>query len=215
MDKDIAAAAIERLEAEKQRRIDEKVARGEAVRVPLYVVVGGPEEADEQLELAKADKVAELRAAGERREIVFDEPMVLITGVPRCDEDYEDPPIAKAPRPEDFHARRQVSEALSAVSKPAPSTPAPRSVEEPAEPLVTHRIHVQVAPPTDNDPGSVIEGSFTVSANGTLRVYGADSNLLGTEHLRPEANAGAAARRVLREKKAPTQFWGPIPYSMH
>ena len=41
MDKAIAAAAIERLEAERQRRIDEKVAKGEAVRVPLGAVVVG------------------------------------------------------------------------------------------------------------------------------------------------------------------------------
>src|SRR6266540_2039618 len=44
MDKDIAAAAIERLEAEKQRRIDEKVAKGEAVRVPLSLVIHDPEQ---------------------------------------------------------------------------------------------------------------------------------------------------------------------------
>jgi hypothetical protein len=43
MDK-IVAAAIERLEAEKQRRIDEKVAKGEAVRVQIYPVLDDPEE---------------------------------------------------------------------------------------------------------------------------------------------------------------------------
>jgi hypothetical protein len=37
------AAALSELEAEKQRRIDEKVEKGEAVRVPaLSIVVGGP-----------------------------------------------------------------------------------------------------------------------------------------------------------------------------
>jgi hypothetical protein len=101
-----------------------------------------------------------------------------------------------------------VSEALSAVSRPPPSTPAPWPVEEPAEPLVEHRIWVQVAPPTENDPGAIVEGSYTLTEDGVVRVYDVDHNLLGTEHLRPGADAGAAARRVLREKKAPNDFWG-------
>jgi hypothetical protein len=48
-----------------------------------------------------------------------------------------------------------------------------------------------------------------------LRVYDTDQNLLGTEHLPPGADAGAAARRVLREKKSPGQFWGTINYTTH
>jgi hypothetical protein len=78
---------------------------------------------------------------------------------------------------------------------------------------VEHRIRVQVAPPTQDDPGAVIEGSYTLTEDGVLRVYDTDQNLLGTEHLRPDADAGAAARRVLREKKGPEPFWNPIPYA--
>jgi hypothetical protein len=76
MDKIITAAAIERLEAEKQRRLDEKVARGEAVLVPLPVTVVGVA-SDEQIaakrEAVKAREIARLRKAGEAREIIFDE----------------------------------------------------------------------------------------------------------------------------------------------
>src|SRR5512132_2860740 len=82
MDK-IAAAAIERLEAEKQRRVEEKIAQGTAIRMPLCVVVEDPGQEAAEVESAKADKLAELRKAGETREIIFDEPMVIITGVPR------------------------------------------------------------------------------------------------------------------------------------
>jgi hypothetical protein len=215
MDK-IAAAAIERLEAERQRRIEEKVAKGEAVRVPLCVVASDPDQAAAEVEDAKAHAIARLRKAGEQREVIFDEPLVIVTGVPCCgrDESADDeaPPIARAPEDkapgvEDFHARRQVSEALSAVSKPPPSTLAPRSVEEPAEPLVQIPVHVQVAPPTEDDPGAIIEGGCTLTEDGVLRVYDADGNLLGTEHLAPGADVRAAARRVLREKKAPAEFW--------
>jgi GTP cyclohydrolase III len=77
-------AAIARLEAEKQRRIDAKVEKGEAIRVPLYVGVGEPEKAAAAVENAKAQRLAKLREAGETREVHFDEPMVIITGVPRA-----------------------------------------------------------------------------------------------------------------------------------
>jgi hypothetical protein len=96
-----------------------------------------------------------------------------------------------------------------------PSTPAPvQSSAEPAEPLVAHRIQVQVAPPTEDSPGAVIEGSYTLAGDGVLRVYDADRNLLGTEHLAGD-DARAVARRVLREKKSPGQFWNPINYTTH
>jgi hypothetical protein len=212
MDK-IAAAAIERLEAEKQRRRDEKIAKGEAVLAPLCVVLGvaSDEEVTAEIEAVKAREVVRLREAGERREIIFEEPLVLITGVPGCDESLDVEPAAKEHetcRVDDFGARRRVSEALNAVDKPMPNSPAPVSAEEP-EPLEGHRypIWVQVAAPTDTDPGSVIEGTYTLAEGGVLRVYDVDGNPIGTEHLPPDANAAAVARRVLREKKGPSDFW--------
>jgi hypothetical protein len=215
MDKAIVAAAVERLEAEKQRRQDEKIARGEAVLVPHPCVVLGvatDEQAAAEVANMKAREVARLRKAGEMREIVFDEPpdkvTVIITGVPRCgaDESFPVEAIAKEGilRVEDFGARRRASEALNAVDRPMPSTPAPVSAEEPTEPLDVHRIYVQTAPPTDNDPGAIVEGSYSVY-HGTVRVYDADGHLLGVEHT--DANAGAVARRVLRAKKGPSDFW--------
>jgi hypothetical protein len=61
----------------------------------------------------------------------------------------------------------------------------------------------------------IVEGSYSLAENGVVRVYDVDHNLLGTEHLGPDADAGAAARRVLREKKGPDPFWNPIPYGAH
>jgi hypothetical protein len=69
------AAALSELEAEKQRRIDEKVEKGEAVRV-LPVVVGLPD----GVEAAKASAVAALRASGENREVIFGEPVLDADG---------------------------------------------------------------------------------------------------------------------------------------
>jgi hypothetical protein len=99
--------AIERLEAEHRRRIDEKVERGEAVRVTLDpVVVGLPDSAAGYIAWQRKDKLAELRAAGEKREVIFEwlntdasgEPIeAIITGVPRRGRDVpiDAPPGAK------------------------------------------------------------------------------------------------------------------------
>jgi hypothetical protein len=225
--KNIAAAAIARLEAEKQRRIDEKVARGEAVRVdPLGVLVFGVA-SDEQIAAAvagaKAKRIAELRAAGETREIFFDESpddiSVIVTGVPRCgrdedDEGYDDeaPPVAKAEdRAEDFTARKRVAEALHAVDRPMPTTPppAPSTESEPYE--GPHHIHAQTRGSGPGDPGAIVEGSFTISSGGIVHVKDAEGRLLGTHVLQPMEDAAGQARKILREKRSPG-FWGSIPY---
>jgi hypothetical protein len=71
------AAALEQLEAEKQRRVAAKIEAGEAVRVLLSTVK------TQDIEAVRARKLAELRSAGELREIIFDE-TIIDTGVPRC-----------------------------------------------------------------------------------------------------------------------------------
>src|SRR5262249_16871931 len=93
------SAALEQLEAEKQRRTDEKVERGEAVRVPRdftgELVIGLPRpksEIEALIRKSERDQIARLREAGGRREIYFSSgAIVIITGVPRwgregCDE---------------------------------------------------------------------------------------------------------------------------------
>jgi hypothetical protein len=84
-------AALEQLESEQRRRIDERIAKGEAVRVPP-VVVGVPGAIDAE----RARRLAELHAAGETREIVFGHKAddgsvvdVIVTGVPRAARDSE------------------------------------------------------------------------------------------------------------------------------
>src|SRR5262249_16969728 len=89
MRESVIAAAIAKLEAEMQRRIDEKIAKGEAIRVPaLSVVVGTPDAADAAIEDTRARMQAADREAGRKvREVYFEEPAVIITGVPRSGRD--------------------------------------------------------------------------------------------------------------------------------
>jgi len=74
------AAALTRLEQERERRINEKIESGAAVRLPLLIVADAPASVD--AESARKRKLEELRRNGETREVFFDE-VVIITGVPR------------------------------------------------------------------------------------------------------------------------------------
>jgi hypothetical protein len=75
-------AAIARIEQEKERRIAERVEAGELVTVPLSVTVGTAAEIPAAVEQAEANKLAELRSAGETREVVFGG-TICVTGVCR------------------------------------------------------------------------------------------------------------------------------------
>ena len=77
-------AALAELEAEKQRRIDEKVAGGEAVCMPLTIVLREHTDVAALVEAEKARQIAKLRQAGDKREVLFDEPVLINTGVPRA-----------------------------------------------------------------------------------------------------------------------------------
>jgi hypothetical protein len=68
---------------ERERRAKEKVERGVAVLEQIFVVVGGAEDADDAVVSAKAQRLSELRAAGQTKEIIFADPDVITTGVPR------------------------------------------------------------------------------------------------------------------------------------
>jgi hypothetical protein len=161
MDK-IAAAAIERLEAERQRRFEERIAQGKAIRVPLCVVVEDPGQEAAEVESAEADKLAELRKAGETREVIFDEPMVIITGVPRDADFGKDWAPLPPTKPYDRH------DADDEPRAPAITRPSEAHEGEPYE--GPHPIHVQLrcSDPERGDPGQIVEGSFTISAGGIV-----------------------------------------------
>jgi|SRR6516164_11712909 hypothetical protein len=103
-------AGRKQLEAELQQMRAARVQAGEAVAVNAVAVVGTPDAADAAIKSLKASKLAELRAAGDEREVYFvqpwngeelaklragekldalydKEPLVIITGVPRAGRD--------------------------------------------------------------------------------------------------------------------------------
>src|SRR5262245_945154 len=92
-----ARAALEKLEAEKQRRREERIAAGEVVIVgPPYIIMAEtPEEADRLIEAAKAREIEQRRARGDEREVIFDDDAIwaVVTGAADPDE-YECPTAA-------------------------------------------------------------------------------------------------------------------------
>jgi hypothetical protein len=169
------AALLARLEAEREQRLAEKIAAGEIVRVPLYVVAGSFTEAARQAEEAKAQKLAELRATGDQREVVF-AVTVVITGVCQHGEAADPASVPSAPSftlREDAAIRPSLPRSSSEAALPRSSSRMPdeddgaavvkEEAEEPQPPIIEMPICVQVRQCVDaDDPGGVREGWYSV-----------------------------------------------------
>jgi hypothetical protein len=197
------ASALEQLEAEQRRREDEKIASGQAVRLPLDCIVGAGGDANKLVEEAKARKVAAARAAGEQREIFFEEPMVLVTGVPRGSGWGEWEPGEPL--------RPQYPDRYAAESRPAAKAPTKPAPVDPAT-LEWKRFHVTVTPPSEKDTaGIIIEAKYTI-AGGELRLQWQDK-VYATD-IRPGDDELHVARRLLRQKYSSNdEFYGRINYA--
>jgi hypothetical protein len=214
-------AEVERLAlAERERRIDEAVERGEAVRVHLNIVCADEDDLEEARIRERTDKVSELRRAGEQRKPAFDE-FIITTGVPRPgrDEKY----VARLTK-ESAEQRREREAAAAAVvesfhegaksHEPEPNIPPlPPPPPEPSRDLTWSSFVVQVSAPTDNDPGGVIaEGRLAVDGH-TLYVEDHEGRRVGSRELAPGDNAKALAKRMLRDRQKPGAFWQPLDYA--
>jgi hypothetical protein len=203
------AAALERLEAERARRINEKIEKGEAVRMPVLIVGSR-----ESIAAVRARTLAAMRAAGEKREAICCDD-ILITGVPRPGrepENYSPPNVPEAPAPSVL-SRRTTSDCP--VSEPRAAVEQRAQHAATAEPW--RRVWVTVERPSETNPGGVIaEGLYRVE-DGMVKVTDLQARLLGTQPIKPDDDVEAAARKILREKRA-SAFYDPIQYprrSMH
>jgi hypothetical protein len=197
------------LEAETKRRLDERVERGEVLREPLVAVCAGPEDADDAVEGAKALRLAQLKAAGETREIHFDEPLVMMTGVPRPGRDDKYVRLDGEGRDREckasFATRHHAYSACEPVPPPLPEPPPEPSVEAEWRP-----VWAQIAPPSDGNPGgAIVEGRYATS-DDTVHVEDSEGRRLGSQVFSPGDNPAAVARKILREKGK--QFYAPLAY---
>ena len=183
------AAALERLEEERKRRVNEKIEAGLAVRVPLLAT------ATQNLADRMADKMAELRAAGEGREVVFD-PLIVATGVPRGE------PISTGKADSDPLVKSRYEKPV-----PLPARPA-RAVPDMTE---AKKITATIAPIRDErDFGTVIFGSYKVEG-GQVHVADDKGRHLTSTPVGCDDDVEMVARRLLRQKLTGANgFDGPL-----
>jgi hypothetical protein len=183
-------AARARLRALREQHLAERIEAGEIVSVPVFVVVGTASAADAAVEQAKADKLAELHAAGETREVVF-ATTIVITGVCKHGEATVSGEPWKPTVPPFF---------------PGPSSVAARPSEEeavreaPQPPLIETYIAVQTRRcRDDDDPGEICEGYFSIEGK-VVTVTDAKGRYVGSRALLKGEDARVVAKRLLREK---------------
>jgi hypothetical protein len=183
-------AALEHLEAVQAQRLAERIEAGEIISVALSVVVGTASQLATAVEAAKTDKLKELRAAGETREIVFDVTMV-VTGVCKHGEATGEPwkPVSSPYLP--GPARRdEVVEDEAAR-------------EEPRPPIIETYVQVQVRQcQDDDDPGEIAEGWFSIN-DGVVTVTDVQGREIGGRAMLSGEDARVVAKQLLREKKQP------------
>jgi hypothetical protein len=193
IDPDKVLAALEQLEAERARRIAEKVEAGEVVVVRLAVAVGTESEFPDAVEQAKASKLKELRAGGEVRAVQFDV-MAVATGVCRegGGEEWKPEPRPHVPSLRQDEDKEEVR-------------------EDPRPPLVESYVYTQVRPcRDDDDPGQIMEGWYTID-DGHLTLTDREGRHITSRAMIAGEDPAALARLLLREK-GPEDFNRRLDY---
>jgi hypothetical protein len=203
IDPDKLDAARERLEAERERRLHERIASGEIVSVPIFVVAGSEVEVRKKVEEAKASALADLRAAGETREVVFDDVTMAVTGVLRPGEAADPASVPSAPS--------FLSSEDRAIRPPLPA-PVPTAVgtdlveeEEPPPPIIESYVCVQTRQCRDDDDvGQIAEGWYSIDGK-VVTVTNKIGGHVGSRAMLADEDPRVVAKQLLREKITPTE----------
>ena len=196
IDPDKLLAALQQLEAEKQRRLQAKLDAGEAALIQVAIID------DEPVERAKA-RVLAGRSDAEGREIIF-EFIHINTGVPRHDDFYAVKPdvsesVSSGPPP--------LGPAEAASLSHGARVPPPEPEEAASESIASQPIYVWTSVrhgDLDGDPGEIAEGWFSVEG-GAVVLTDRDGRLITSRALLGEDPA-TLARQLLREIRKPANF---------
>jgi hypothetical protein len=202
------AALLARLEAEREQRLRERIEAGELIEVKLFIVAGSRASALAQVEQAKADKLAELRAAGDQREVKF-AVTTVVTGVVQYGEAADPASAPSAPsfssgedRPRAVPAARPHLEPDETTSRRHGDDPALKSQDNP-EPVIESYVCVQTRQcHDDDDPGEIAEGWFSIDGK-VVTVTDARVKYVGSRTMLEGEDARVVAKQLLREKKVP------------
>jgi len=177
--------------------------------------------ATQDIAARKAHKLAELRSAGERREVIFNT-LVFSTGVPRAgrDDDAATDNVPAAPRAtKNDTSRAPFPNRYEPLAESLPKSP-PQQSAAPAQPVArvpdmteARPIKATIPPKDERDQGIVFFGSYTITG-GQVHVADQDGRPLGSLPVGPNDDVELIARRLLKEKMAgnSSDFFGRINY---
>ena len=185
--------ALARLEEEKERRILEKVAAGQAVFIPPIVV--GVEPDAPVTEGQRDASGREMYYGTVKRDGMVDRTDTIITGVPRAGRDAEDAVERLVARAKQTGYPSDPLQAKAVKAREAPVPPPPEPEPEPE----SKRVRVTIELPTDNNLGSVADGYYFVQ-DEMVYVSDALKRPLGRLALNPGDNPEIVARRLLKSK---------------
>jgi hypothetical protein len=210
--------ALARLEAERDRRVLDKIARGEAVLLPPKVAVIGYPKPMPAAVIERDPQGREIIRGTLREDGTIDPGIAtIVTGVPRPGRDTTGEPAAP-PAPKSTGkwtcptCRGSFPDAVTIHRcEPAgPKLPRPAQPAPPVQEEQRRHIWTQVRGATETDPGQIAEGSFSVM-DGMVYAWDADGKHLGRLALGPSDDAATVARRLLRDKTSAGGFYAPLP----
>ena len=191
-DPDKLEAALEQLEVEKARRLQERVDSGEVVTQTVTVVCTRDEDVEDACERA----LANLPTSTPDERPIHHDLIVVVTGVPR------DPAFGQWMSP------KTVSSEEGNTSRPSEELVGSGSA--PSQPTQTY-VRIIVRNGEDGDPGQITEAFYTVE-DGSLVLRDRDDKHLTSRALLKDENPATLARILLREREAPKDFQLPIHY---
>ena len=204
---------LQRLEEERERRILEKVAAGQAVFIPPIVV--GVEPDAPVTEGQRDASGREMYYGTVKRDGAVDRTDTIITGVPRAGRDAEDAVERLVARAKQTGYPSDPLQAKAVKAREAPQAPPPPEPEPEPE---RHYVRVQVRPSSENDPGEIREAQFA-TIGSLVKIWDLQGRLLGSGPVRPDEDSKAVAQRILKAKSdCGNSFYRPLKYprgSMH
>ena len=196
---------LQRLEEERERRILEKVAAGQAVFIPPIVV--GVEPDAPATEGERDANGRETYYGTVKRDGTVDRTDTIITGVPRAGRDAEDAVERLVARAKQTGYPSDPLQAKAVKAREAPVPPPPEPEPEPE----FKRVRVTIELPTDNNLGSVVDGYYFVQ-DEMVYVSDASKRPLGRLALNPGDNPEIVARRLLKSKYCGNNFYRKLQY---
>ena len=194
-DPDKLEAALEQLEAERERRLQARVDAGELIKIETVVVVGD----DEDIEDAKARAIAKYPAPDDGRPVHRDF-FYVFTGVPRGDPDQAEP------------APQLQTASEEGNSSPPSEEPAGSGVANLSAPSQPTYVRVIIRNGNDDgDPGAIAEAYYTIE-DGVVVLRDRDDKHITSRALLKGEDPAVLARSLLREVEKPKDFNRPIHY---